>query len=149
MALIQEETKMKIQGAGESQYQSNDPIVIGGGQGDDKIHVTPNGVGGVDVKVTNEAGQSRSYILTADEAERLVICGGGGDDKIKVDAGVTQEITVRGGEGNDIISNGQGDTFVYSDKGNDWISISTRRNKDDDESADSLAMWDLKSNAPD
>jgi Ca2+-binding RTX toxin-like protein len=136
---------MKIQGAGESQYQSNDPIVIGGGQGDDKIHVTPNEIGGVDVTVTNEAGQSRSYCLTAEEAERLVICGGGGNDKIKVDPGVKQEITVRGGKGNDIISNGCGDTFVYSENGNDWISSSTRRNKDD-ESVDSPAMWDVKSN---
>lgn len=139
---------MKIQGAGETQYNSNEPIVIGGGQGDDKIHVTPNKTGGVDVTVTNEAGQSKSYSLTAEEAERLVICGGGGNDKIKIDPGVKQEITVRGGKGRDLILNGGDDTFTYSEKAHDWIASSTRPNKDDSGSSDSLVKWDLKSNQP-
>ena len=44
---------MRIQGAGNSQSSSSEPIVISGGNGDDRIHVTNNEMGGVDVKVTN------------------------------------------------------------------------------------------------
>jgi hypothetical protein len=131
---------MRVQGAGQSYSSSNDSIVIGGGNSDDKIRVSPNKMGGVDVTVMNAAGQSRSYSLTAEEAERLVIRGGKGDDKIKVDPGVTQHIPIIGGQGHDV---------VVRDRRSKEAPDRPRGNERgrDDTSTD-VAMWDVKSNQP-
>jgi len=139
----------KIHGHGYS--QAFEPIVISGGNGDDKIRVLPNKMGGVDVTVMNSSGQSRTYNLTAEEAERLVIQGGDGNDKIKIDPGVTQQIRILGGKGNDVIKCGD-DDFVRGGKGRDWISDRYKTNSNesghDDTSADPPATWDVKSNQP-
>jgi hypothetical protein len=110
---------MKIQGYGYMQSLLNKPIVIHGGNGNNKIHVTENKNGGVDVTVTNLFGQSRCYSLTAEEAERLVIRAGGGNDLIKVDSGVKQKITVHGSRGKDMFFNGPQDEFVPDRKSKD------------------------------
>jgi Ca2+-binding RTX toxin-like protein len=139
----------KIQSNGHS--QAFEPIVITGGNGDDKIRVLPNEMGGVDVTVMNSSGQSRTYNLTAEEADRLVIQGGNGNDKIKVDPGVTQQIRILGGKGNDVIKCDD-DDFVRGGKGHDWISDRYKSNPTDagtnDTSSDPPVTWDLKSNQP-
>ena len=110
---------MRIQGSGQSQSSSNEPIVISGGNGDDRIHVTNNSSGGVDVTVTNSSGDSRSYSLTAEETERLVIQGRKGNDKIIIDPDVEQEIRIRDGR--------------------------NRQNSGDAGSTD-IAVWDIREN---
>jgi hypothetical protein len=132
---------MKVQGAGQSHSSSNEPIVIGGGNSDDKIRVTPNKMGGVDVTVMNAAGQSRSYSLTAEEAERLVIRGGKGNDKIKVDAGVTQHIPIIGGQGHDVVVRERRSKEPPPDR-------TGHKDRGRDDTSTDVAMWDVKSNQP-
>ncbi|HEY7160992.1 MAG TPA: hypothetical protein VH815_07010, partial [Acidobacteriota bacterium] len=87
---------------------SNELIVIKGSSGDDKISVTPNRLGGVDVRMTDPSGRSSVRHLNPDEASRLVIKGGAGNDNIYVDPRVKQGITIDGGKGNDRITGGSG-----------------------------------------
>src|SRR6476619_4338714 len=121
---------MRVNGAGNSNFGSNGPIVIGGGKGDDNINVTPNKMGGVDVTVTQQNGKTQTYNLTAEEADRLVLKGGKGDDNIHVDKGVKQNLTIsggrgsdniKGGSGNDKIRGGRGDDFVHGGRGDDKV----------------------------
>jgi hypothetical protein len=106
------------QGRGSTGYE---PIVISGGNENDKISVTPNKAGGVNVTVTDPSGKSSTQSLTAEEASRLVIKGGGGNDKIYVDPKVKQGITIHGGAGNDRITGGSGKDRIYGDQGKDVI----------------------------
>ncbi len=106
------------QGRGSTGYE---PIVISGGNENDKISVIPNKAGGVDVTVTDPSGKSSIHSLSAEEASRLVIRGGQGNDKIYVDPKVKQGITIHGGAGNDRITGGSGKDRIYGDQGKDVI----------------------------
>src|SRR5262245_17842745 len=91
-----------------SPTSSNAPIVVEGTSGNDRISVTPNRCGGVDVKVRDQSGHTKTYSLDAEQAKRLVIKAGDGNDNVYVDPRVKQGITIDGGSGNDTISGGSG-----------------------------------------
>ncbi len=101
-----------------------DTVVINATSGDDVI--TINGDNGkVTVTVVDEAGVTRSVTITNSEAanDRLVINGLGGDDVINATglAPGSIQLTVDGGDGNDILIGSRGNDTLIGGPGDDIL----------------------------
>ncbi len=94
--------------------------IINAHAGNDKIHVHTNFNGSVEVDIN---GQKLSF--TAEQAKNLVIDGGAGNDKITSSGYAFGKhdvnITLKGGDGNDVILGGYGSDTIHGGNGNDFI----------------------------
>lgn len=86
----------------------DDVIVLGGTNGNDKINVTQNSDGSINVNVN---GKVTRY--SEEEAKRLVIDAGKGDDEVTVDENVAIGMHIAGGEGNDVLKGGAGNDVMF------------------------------------
>jgi Ca2+-binding RTX toxin-like protein len=95
---------------------ASDTIVINGTQGDDTITVTNNN--GV-VKVS---GLGADVLVSGFEAsDRLVINGLGGDDIINASGFTGMQLTLSGGDGDDVLIGGLGNDILHGDAGDDVL----------------------------
>ncbi|QUV80792.1 calcium-binding protein [Chloracidobacterium sp. D] len=96
----------------------NGQVVIDTGDGDDQIRVTQDArTGDVTVSVN---GESRTF--TGSDRNNLVIRAGAGNDVIQVDPGVTVNLRLFGGDGDDVITGGSGHDRIDGGAGNDRIN---------------------------
>ncbi len=96
----------------------NGQVVIDTGGGDDQIRVTQDArTGNVTVSVN---GESRTF--TGNDRNNLVIRAGAGNDVIQVDPGVTVNLRLFGGDGDDVITGGGGHDRIDGGAGNDRIN---------------------------
>lgn len=95
----------------------NNKVVIDAGAGDDKIGVTQDAKTG-DV-IVNVNGAERRF--TGADRNNLVIRAGDGNDTVTVGKGVTVNLTIEGGEGDDNITGGAGADTIEAGAGNDTV----------------------------
>lgn len=96
----------------------NGQVIIDTGDGDDQVRVTQDArTGNVTVSVN---GESRTF--TGNDRNNLVIRAGAGNDVIQVDPGVTVNLRLFGGDGNDVITGGRGHDRIDGGAGNDRIN---------------------------
>jgi Ca2+-binding RTX toxin-like protein len=109
-------------------------VLLAGGSASNAIHVwlTPDGrdyvidsivpleVGGE--VCTNPAGNPNELICPAPPIAGFEVNADGGDDKITVARGVTIPVTVRGGNGRDIVVGGSGDDKLIGGPGPDHLT---------------------------
>ncbi len=108
--------QLKQQMAEELGINEDSILVISCSGKDDKIDVTSKPNDSVVVSING-----REYTYTAEEASRLIIDGGEGNDEITIDKGVTQNMYVLGGDGDDTIKGGSGNDRLYGGAGDDYI----------------------------
>ncbi|MGQ9897833.1 MAG: M91 family zinc metallopeptidase [Acidobacteriota bacterium] len=95
----------------------NGQVIIDTGDGNDQIRVTQDArTGDVTVSVN---GESRTF--TGNDRNNLVIRAGAGNDVIQVDPGVTVNLRLYGGDGDDVINGGSGHDRIDSGAGRDRI----------------------------
>ena len=90
-------------------------VIKGTGKGDN-IQVYGNDSGEVVVSING-----KETVYTQEEAQKLIIDAGAGDDIITVDAGVTANMHILGGSGDDYIQGGGGNDTIYGGHGNDTL----------------------------
>lgn len=95
---------------------SSDQLVFRTGAGNDSFGVRQRDDGTLDVSINGE-----SYEVRLDQGQELTIRAGDGDDVIEVAANVTVNIVVEGGDGDDTITTGAGDDRIDGGAGNDII----------------------------
>ena len=96
-------------------------IAVSGTRGNDVVTVRANGDGSLVVTVNG-----RAQTVAAADVPRLIIDGGAGNDRVAVDAGVTADLMIFGGPGDDaIVDLGAGDDFLDGGPGNDAIQGGT------------------------
>ena len=68
--------------------------------------------------------RSESYTITqgVDTEGRIVIDSSVGDDVVQIEAAVTANVLVHGGQGDDVIESGSGNDRLYGEDGNDVVS---------------------------
>ncbi|MEJ2622928.1 MAG: calcium-binding protein [Candidatus Thiodiazotropha sp.] len=92
---------------------------IRGTGNNDNIHAHINFDGTVDVNINGN-----TYHLTAEQAQNLKIEGGDGHDNIQVSGqqfGPDKDVSIDGGNGNDVIRGSSGDDVITGGFGDDWI----------------------------
>src|SRR5690606_19140514 len=92
--------------------------------GNDRVQVTQNANGSLNFDVNGE-----SYEVELARGQEITIRAGDGDDTIEVDAGVSVNFVIEGGEGNDVIDAlGSGDNRIAGGAGNDVIQVGSGNN---------------------
>ncbi|MCR5662727.1 MAG: hypothetical protein K6G50_11470 [bacterium] len=84
-----------------------DITVLAASSGNDEIHVSNWGFGGIKVTVNGE-----EYTYTSSEARTLIIDAGSGNDNVTVDEDVKMALNITGGAGNDNIVGGAGNDVI-------------------------------------
>lgn len=110
------------------QYVVNDQLVFTtAGTGDDKVGVTQRDDGTLDVKVNGE-----SYEVRLAEGQELTLRTGEGNDVIEVAPNVRVNIVINGGDGdNRIALSGSGDSRIETGAGSDVIDLSASSGRND------------------
>lgn len=93
-------------------------VIINTSCKDDRIGITQNPKTG-DVTV-NVNGKTQTF--SGSDRNNLVIKAGGGNDVITVGSGVTVNLTIEGGDGDDRITGGAGNDTIEGGRGNDTIN---------------------------
>jgi len=101
---------------GGQQYVSSDQLVFTTGSANDKLEVTRNTDGSLNVTVNGEA-----YKVEMAQDQALTLRTGGGNDTIDVASDVKVNLIVDGGDGDDTITTGAGNDIVDGGAGNDTI----------------------------
>lgn len=94
-----------------------DGIVVDAGDGDDEINVTQD-------KTTNDVTvevNGEQHTFTGPDTNNLIIRGGTGNDRVTVDSGVTVDLRIEGGDGNDYVRGGSGNDKIRGGAGNDEL----------------------------
>jgi Ca2+-binding RTX toxin-like protein len=105
-------------------YAVSDQLVFTTGAGNDRVQVTQNANGSLNFDVNGE-----SYEVELARGQEITIRAGDGDDTIEVDAGVSVNFVIEGGEGNDVIDAlGSGDNRIAGGAGNDVIQVGSGNN---------------------
>lgn len=92
-------------------------VLVDTGDGDDDIRVRHDPARGTVTLFVN----GQAIVLTTAEAARLVIRTNGGDDTIRVDPGITLELTFLAGAGSDTVRSNDGDDVVLAGDGRDVV----------------------------
>jgi Ca2+-binding RTX toxin-like protein len=93
-------------------------IAVAGTGGDDDVRISTNRNGRVVVTVNGE----RVDVPDAPDPERVIVYARGGDDRVQVSGRVRIPLEVYGGDGNDVISGGDGPDILVGDAGSDTLS---------------------------
>lgn len=104
-------------------YVSSDQVVFTTGEGDDNIQVDQRDDGTLDIDINGEL-----YEVRLAQGQELTLRTGGGNDVIEATPGVTVNMVVDAGEGNDRITTGSGDDRVDGGTGDDVIRSAGGRN---------------------
>lgn len=109
-------------------YYTNDQLVFTtNGTGNDQVQVSQRSDGVVEVSVNGE-----SYEVTLAEGQELTLRVGEGDDVIEVAPNVRVNLVVEGGDGNDsITSAGTGNTRIDGSEGDDIVDLSASGGRND------------------
>jgi Ca2+-binding RTX toxin-like protein len=93
-----------------------DTVVINGTKGDDKITITNNN------GVVEVSGLATDVTISGFEAsDRLEINGLGGDDIINASGFTGMQLTLSGGDGDDVLIGGRGNDILHGDAGDDVL----------------------------
>lgn len=93
-------------------------VIIDTGDGDDNVGITQDPKNGsVTVSVNGE-----NHTFTGAQANNITIRAGNGNDVITVGSGVTVNLRLEGGDGDDRITGGAGDDTIEGGKGNDILN---------------------------
>jgi len=115
-------------------YVSSDQVVFTTtGQGDDVVRVSQRDDGTLDIDVNGEA-----YEVRLTERQELTIRTGDGNDVIEAAPNVTVNMVVDAGAGDDRIVTGMGDDRIQGGDGNDFIQTLGGRNDIDGGSGDDV-----------
>ena len=115
-------------------YISSDQVVFTtSGQGDDHVQVSQRDDGTLDIDVNGEV-----YEVRLTERQELTIRTGDGNDVIEAAPNVTVNMVVDAGAGDDHIVTGQGDDRIQAGDGNDFIRTIGGRNDIDGGSGDDV-----------
>lgn len=105
-------------------YAVSDQLVFTTGAGNDQVQVTQNPNGSLNFDVNGE-----NFEVDLAQAQEITIRAGDGDDTIQIDAGITVNFVIEGGEGADTISAlGSGDNRIFGGAGNDQITVGSGNN---------------------
>lgn len=119
---ITREQTMADAGYGRT-YVSSDQLVLTTGAGDDRVNVGQRDDGTLEVDINGE-----QYEMRLGENQELTIRAGDGDDVICVAPNVTVNLVIDGGDGNDFIQTGAGDARIDGGAGDDTIVAGSGRN---------------------
>lgn len=108
--------------AGQSADQFGDKVVINTGAGNDTVNVSERKDGTLDVEVNGQ-----KYHVTLAPGQELGVRTGDGNDVITAAANVKVNMDVYGGAGNDTITTGQGNDRIDGGLGNDTIKSGAGR----------------------
>ena len=115
MAFVNNEAAQKPPEASVS--RDGDRVIIDAGGGDDQIGVTQDATNGsVTVTVNGER-----HTFTGNDANNITIKAGDGNDVIEVGEGVTVNLRLEGDAGNDEITGGAGNDIVEGGAGDDRL----------------------------
>ncbi|MGO1541951.1 M91 family zinc metallopeptidase [Microbacterium sp.] len=115
-------------------YISSDQVVFTtSGQGDDHVQISQRDDGTLDIDVNGEV-----YEVRLTERQELTIRTGDGNDVIEAAANVTVNMVVDAGAGDDHIVTGMGDDRIQGGDGNDFIQTIGGRNDIDGGSGDDV-----------
>src|SRR5690606_35455886 len=115
-------------------YISSDQVVFTpSGQGDDHVQVSQRDDGTLDIDVNGEV-----YEVRLTERQELTIRTGDGNDVIEAAPNVTVNMVVDAGAGDDRIVTGMGDDRIKGGDGNDFIRTIGGRNDIDGGSGDDV-----------
>ncbi len=109
-------------GTPTNQMQYGNMVVINTGAGDDKVNVSQRKDGTLDVDVNGQ-----KYHITLGPGQELGVRSGAGNDVITAAANVKVNMDVYGGDGNDTITTGQGKDRVDGGAGDDIIKTGAGR----------------------
>ena len=105
-------------------YAVSDQLVIATGNGNDSVRVTPGSNGALALDVNGER-----YALDLAAGQEITIRGGDGDDTIEVAEGVTVNFVIESGDGdNTITALGAGDDRITGGAGRDTITVGAGNN---------------------
>lgn len=105
-------------------YAVSDQLVFTTGAGNDQVQVTQGPNGNVNFDVNGE-----TYEAELAQFQEITIRSGDGDDNIAIDSGVTVNFVIEGGEGdNEISALGSGDDRIFGGEGNDTITVGEGNN---------------------
>ena len=119
-----------------AQRSDSGPVVVSGSDGHDRIRVSQGSVRGtavIDIEVFANTNMDEAELVgrlgfTVDSTSGLIIQAGDGNDQLTVDSAITDNITVRGGAGDDVVellgfarSGQNSDRLIYGDDGNDTL----------------------------
>jgi hypothetical protein len=106
---------------GQGPCDSN-TLLIGGTLGADKIRVTPQSSSGdVQVLINSEP----AVIVSASSFSSIAIYAQAGDDDVQVDSSVNRTVFEFGGDGNDRLKGGGGNSLLVGGAGNDKLTGSS------------------------
>lgn len=97
-------------------YVSSDQVVLDAGEGDNAIQVTRQDDGTLRVDVNGE-----QYDVRLASGQELTLRGGAGNDGIEVAPEVTANVVIEAGDGDNTIATGSGDDRVHVGSGNDTV----------------------------
>ncbi len=105
-------------------YAVSDQLVVATGNGNDSVRVTPGSNGALALEVNGE-----QYALDLAAGQEITIRGGDGDDTIEVAEGVTVNFVIESGDGdNTITAPGAGDDRITGGAGSDTITVGAGNN---------------------
>lgn len=113
--ISRERTTNGIDGNGDV-IVTSDQVVVTTGSGDDRVEVRTNEDGSNDLYVNGER-----FPLTLADGQELTIRTGAGDDTIWVDEGMTVNVVVESGDGDDFIMGGGGNDRIDAGTGDDTV----------------------------
>ena len=119
-------------------YAVSDQLVIATGNGNDSVRVTPGSNGALALDVNGER-----YALDLAAGQEITIRGGDGDDTIEVAEGVTVNFVIESGDGdNTITALGAGDDRITGGAGRDTITVGAGNNYVDGGAGDDTIQVD-------
>lgn len=105
-------------------YAVSDQLVVATGNGNDTVRVTQDANGALALAVNGE-----TYALELAAGQEITIRGGDGDDTIEIAEGVAVNFVIEGGSGDNTISAlGAGDDRIIGGTGNDTITVGEGNN---------------------
>ena len=109
---------------GGQYYVASDQLVFTTGDDNDQVQVTQNANGSVSFDVNGE-----TYEVELARGQEITIRAGDGNDTIEIDSDVTVNFVIEGGEGDNVISAlGSGDDRIHGGTGNDVITLGEGNN---------------------
>ncbi|MBI6909494.1 M91 family zinc metallopeptidase [Pseudomonas palleroniana] len=106
----------------DSPFSMNDSLILETGEKADLVHISQTLAGQLDVRVNGQLYRFDSHD-TDGKPLTFHLSTHGGNDHIRIDANVTQPITVDAGNGNDRVRAGGGYTRLFGGNGNDVLHL--------------------------